>query len=86
MKDKVEELNGFKGDIRKITAGTDPKQNSLSFEVDRTYNLGKHGTAEVTYIEEVQPEVYIVYIKRGESTSAWKKITMPVLVEYSHIF
>ena len=83
---KVKEYNGFESSIRKITIGTDPKEKSITWEVGKEVNLGPNGVAKIHSIEEIHPEVYVVYTKKGDSITTWKKTTMPVYIEYSHIF
>ena len=73
----------IKGDIRKVQWGKSVKTDSYGFEVGQTVGLGAAGSAVVDHIEEVEPNIFTIFIKKGDSVIPWKKGSMPYVIEYS---
>lgn len=72
--------------IRKIWIGKSIKEDSMSWHVGQTVNLGG-GTGVVNHIEyDDNLGVYHVYVKRGDSISIWKTSSMSTTVEYDLSF
>ena len=73
----------IKGDIRKVQWGTSVKTDSFGFEVGQSVGFGPAGSGHVDHIEEVESNVFVVYVKKGNTVIPWKKGSMPYVVEYS---
>lgn len=86
MKENVNKSNGYSADIRKIQFGLSAKSDSMGWEVGQTVNLGPAGSATVHHIEEIKPDIYAVFVKKGDAVLPWKKGSMPCLIEYDFNF